>query len=80
MNELVNKVSEILLSEGDKKNADVLRNIKGELTDVNEAFELGRALQSLYERTTETSNTGVDEDEIGEVIQFVQDNIQQARY
>lgn len=81
MKELILKVADYLEKTDTKQVAQTLRDVfYGELVNVKETFELGRSLQSIYEREIETSQTGFDEDEIGEVIQFVQDNMKQAKY
>jgi hypothetical protein len=73
-------VIKALKEKGQQKEAGILHNVATELTDVQEAFELGLALQSLFEQECETSNTGVTTTEILTAIQFVRDNIQQAKY
>jgi len=81
MKQLIELFVKYLEENSTKENVETLKTIgMGDFVNVKEAFELGRALQSVYELETETSNTGLDEDEIGEVIEYVQNNIEQAKY
>lgn len=80
MNQSVNNVVTILMLRGEAEEAAILKNVATELTDVQEAFALGLALSSLLERECETSATGVSEKEIKETIDFVKENLQQAKY
>jgi hypothetical protein len=61
-----NKISTFFENNNDKEVGRSLRDVTTEFLDVREAFELGRALQSIYEIQVESSQLDVDEDEIGE--------------
>ena len=77
---LIFKVVAVLKTNGDLSNGNVLQSIATEFVNVVEAFELGMALQSLLETEIEKSSTGLREEEIEEVINYVKENIKQSKY
>jgi hypothetical protein len=76
---LIFKVVAVLKTNGDLANGNVLQSIATEFVSVVEAFELGLALQSLLETEIEKSSTGLREEEIEEVINYVKENIKQSK-
>ena len=70
-----NRVIGALILDGKTMSAKVLKLMATEIVDAVEAFNLGRDLQSLYERQIETSQMGVSEEEILDAIRFAEKNL-----
>jgi len=81
MNLAVQKVVEYLKENDKTEEASVLQLMPTELVNVKETFQLGRVLQKLLDYETNFSNTcGINVDEILEVIEYVEQNMKQAKY
>jgi hypothetical protein len=69
----LNKLVVILKEDGKAESSKVLDLIATEITNTVEAFNLGRDLQSIYERVIEESTVlDVSEEEILETIRSVE--------
>lgn len=85
MFEKIEKIAECLKARGDEKNARSLKDVATEYVDVNEAFELGMALQKFYAECVYLEEVmrleaQVSVADFNKVITFVKENIKQARY
>ncbi len=69
----LNKLVVILKEDGKTESSKVLDLIVTEITNTVEAFNLGRDLQSIYEKIVERSAAlGVSEEEVLEVMRYVE--------